>query len=402
MVSGASEPKRDAYSTDGSKGSVGVDFKVHQFKGYAELPERYAPLLEQASGKGFFHSQPWFEFLMKYYWDDSELFLYAVEDATGRPLLLVPLQLNKFDGAVPSANTIASVGHMENFSVMCLLFNPALDEQRLPVLTTLFRTLKSQSSPTIDVLRLWPVATGSELDKLVGKALKNARYSVQRYANSFNRFEDTAGLGFDEYFAKRNSKYRYNVRTRERNLEKEGNLETNIYTGDNSPEDLQRGTDEYTLGTVESWQSSASLASRHMMILIRLAAREGCLRLGVLKLDGRPIAGQFWLVSGGSAHCMRQAYHEDYKKLAPGIVLTKHMLAHVLDEDHVDAIDFGMGTEDYKEKWMSESRDYSGFMAFDRGTPRGLAFAIQHIIGRPVKRLLARAVRSVLRRLLKR
>ncbi len=379
-----------------------MDYRVHYFQSYSELPESYAPLLEQAVEKGFFHSQPWFEFLLEHMWKDSKLLLCAVEDATGQPLLLAPLRQTELDGAVPFAKTLASIGHAENFSVMCLLFSPALAEQDfVQVLTALFQASRSprngQNPPAIDVLRLWPVETGSELERLVGKALVKSGFWVQRYANSFNRFEDTTGLSFDEYFTKRSSNHRYNVRRRQRNLEKAGSLEINIHTGDGTPEELRQSIDDYILGTVESWQSPASMASRHMLNLIRLAAREGCLRLGVLKLDGRPIAGQFWLVSGGVAHCMRLAYHEDYKKLAPGVVLTSHMLAHVLDEDHVKKVDFGLGEEDYKEKWMKNSRDYLGFMAFNPRTPRGLFFATKHIVGQPVKRFLLRALRLMLR-----
>ncbi len=379
-----------------------MDYRVHYFQNYSELPESYAPLLEQAVGKGFFHSQPWFEFLLEHMWEDSKLLLCAVEDATGRPLLLAPLRQTELDGAVPFAKTVASLGHAENFSVMCLLFTPTLAEQDfVQVLTALFQASRSpgkgQYPPVVDVLRLWPVETDLELAQLVGKALTNSGFWVQPYANSFNRFEDTTGLSFDEYFAERSSNHRYNVRRRQRNLEKAGSLEINIHTGDGSPEELRQGIDDYILGTVESWQSPASMASRHMLNLIRLAAREGCLRLGVLKLDGRPVAGQFWLVSGGVAHCMRLAYHEDYKKLAPGVVLTSHMLAHVLDEDHVKKVDFGLGEEDYKEKWMKNSRDYLGFMAFNPRTPRGLFFATKHIVGQPVKRFLLRVLRLMLR-----
>jgi len=382
-----------------------MDYRVHYFRSYSELPESYAPLLEQAAEKGFFHSQPWFEFVMEYMWEDSELRLYVVEDAVGQPLLLAPLHLTELDGAVPYAKTLASIGHKENFSVLCLLFNPSINEYRHQVLTALFKALrypeKGQNPPAIDVLRLWPVETGSELAELVERSLVNSGFWVQPYSNSFNRFEDTTGLSFEEYFAKRSSNQRYNVRRRQRNLEKAGTLEVNIYTGDISPEELQRGIDEYILATIESWKSPESMVSRSTLQLMRLVAREGCMRLGVLKLDGRPVAGQFWLVSGGVAHCMRLAYHEDYKKLAPGVVLTSHMLAHVLDEDHVDKIDFGLGEEDYKQKWMKNSRDYSGFMAFNPRTPRGVFCATKHIVGQPVKRFLLRALRLILRPLLR-
>ncbi len=374
-----------------------MDYKVHHFRSYSELPESYAPLLEVAVGKGFFHGASWFDYLMEHLWDDSEFRLYTVEDATGQPLLLVPLRLTELDGAVPYAQTVASVAHLENFTVMSLFFGAVAKEHRLLVLTALFQALRDQTALKVDVLRLWPVETGSELDKFVGQALLNSGFWVQCYDNSFNRFEDTKGLSFEAYFAGRSSNHRYNVRRRQRNLEKAGKVEVDIYSGDASQMELQRGIEGYILGTVESWQSSSSMVSRQMLSMIRLAAQSGCVRLGVIKLDGRCIAGQFWLVSSGIAHCMRLAYHADYKKLAPGVVLTSHMLAHVLDEDHVGEIDFGLGEDDYKEKWMKNSRDYSGFMVFNPSTRRGLFFAAKHIVGRPVKRFLLRALHVLLK-----
>jgi hypothetical protein len=377
------------------------DLSIHYYKDFAELPESFAPILEHAEKTGFFHTQPWFEFLMEYVWEHDELRLYTVEDAAGRPLLLAPLRMTELDGAVPFAKTLASIGHQENFSVLCLLFNPLGDMTPLAVLTGFFRALREpESNPdayAIDVLRLWPVEADSDLAGLIGRALKESGYRVQSYANSFNRYEDTAGLGFEDYFASRSSNHRYNVRRRQRKMEKDGELKIDIYAEAMSPEELQQGIDDYVLGTVECWQSPASLSSRPMLNLIRLAAQQGCLRLGVLKFNGRPIAGQFWIVSGGVAHCMRLAYNEDYKKQAPGVVLTGHILEHVLDKDHVEKIDFGLGDEEYKEKWMKDSRGYFGFMAFNSATPRGAFFAVKHIVGQPVKRFLARIIRFVLR-----
>jgi hypothetical protein len=374
---------------------------VRYYKSYSELPESFSPLLEQANEKGFFHTQPWFQFLLEHMWESDELRLYTVEDASGLPLLLAPLRLTIFDGAVPYAKTLASIGHKENYSVLCLLFNPAVDIPPLQVLTTLFEAIrhpKRYDQPhAVDVLRLWPVAAESELAALVGQALRKSGYWVQPYANSFNRFENTSGLSFDEYFNKRTSKQRYNVKNRVKKLEETGTLDISFYTGDGPQEELQRGIDGYVLGTVESWKSPASMASRSMLKLIRLAAEEGCLRLAVMKLEERPVAAQFWIVAGGVAHSMRVGYNEDYKKMALGTVLTKHTLEYLLDRDKVDEIDFGYGNETYKKVWMKDSRDYSGFIAFNPATPRGVFFAAKHIVGQPVKRFIARVLRLILR-----
>jgi Acetyltransferase (GNAT) domain len=370
--------------------------RLQCFDSYAQLPGRYDSLLGKAGEKGFFHSHSWFEFLMQSEWEGSLLRLYGVEDDGGQPLLLAPLRLTELDGAVPYARTLASIGHTENYSVLSLVFDPVLDKAQChTVLTALFDFFRS-SQPAVDVLRLWPVETGSALAKELGQALREGGFWVQAYNNSFNRYEHTAGVDWEGYLAGRSANQRYNIRRRKRNLENSGDLELDIYTGEHSAEELRSGMDDYIIATVECWKGPNSLVSKPMLDLIRLAASENCLRLGVLKYNDRPIAGQFWIVAGGVAHCMRLAYHEDYKKQAPGVVLTAHMLAHLLDEDRVATIDFGIGDEEAKEKWMRNSRDYAGFMAFNPRTPLGVIFAAKHIVGQRLKSILKSIVKALM------
>jgi Acetyltransferase (GNAT) domain len=374
---------------------------IRCFNSYQELPEHYADVLSVAASKGFFYEQPWFEFLMKgYYAEDSELYLYSVEDSESHsPLLLVPMRFTQIDGAVHGAKTLSTVGHMENFSLLSVVFADTIKSQndRQDVLETLFnlfkRGLSQLEHPKIDVLRLWPVDVGGELEAIVHGALKQSGFLVQQYENSFNQYENTSGLSYDEYFEKRSSNHRYNVRRRQRNLEKSGKVEFCFYS-DGAGEDIFRKCmDGYILSSVESWKSPESMTSRGILDLIKLTAELGHLRLGVIFLDGRPMAAQFWIVSGGVGHCMRLAYDEAYKKDAPGVVLTHFIMEYLLNTDHVNAVDFGYGDDEYKSKWMKDSRHYAGFMAFNPKTILGLFFGTKHIVGRKVKRILRKITR---------
>jgi hypothetical protein len=205
------------------------------------------------------------------------------------------------------------------------LFSPSILQ---PVLNKAVRSpSRRDKNPAIDIMRLSPVEGGSELERLVHEALRRAGFLVQLYSNPINRFEYVAGLSFEDYLASRSSNRRYNIRRRQRKMEKAGRLQIDLYADDTPQEALQQGLDDFVLATAESWKSPASLVSRPALQLMRLAASEGALRMGVLKFDGRPIAGQFWVVAGGIGHCMRRAYHEDFKKWGAGVVLTAHMLA---------------------------------------------------------------------------
>lgn len=373
-------------------------YEIRHFTSFRDLPASYALVLAESRKAGLFFAPGWFAYLLRHVFDEQERFrLYAVEErGTGRPLLLAPLCLAGAGGAAGMRGA-ASVSHPENFAEFALAFDPDLQDRR-PVLAALFRHLKAGDAAAgelpCDIVRLWPVEEGSPLGGLVHAALRDAGFWVQRYLNSYNRFEVTQGSDYATYFANRSANLRYSVRRRQRGLVKAGQVETTLYC---EPAGLDQGVADYFTVALASWKAPPTMVGKDSLELIHLAAEEGCLRLGILRLDGKPVAAQCWIVSGGVAHCARLAYDEACKHLAPGVVLTDFMIAHVVDRDRVARIDFGYGTEDYKGGWMKSARDYFGFMAFNPATRRGLLLALRHILGQPVKRAAKACVRFLLR-----
>lgn len=369
-------------------------YRVRQFRDFADLPGSYRSLLDgDIERHGVFREPEWFEYLMRNFFETDELRLYGVEEAdSGRPHLLAPLCYSTRDRAVRKGHMIGSISHPENYTTAGLVFDPAV-EQPVRELELLFRHFRSASADghpqRFDAIRIWPVELDSALGDTIHQALRGAGFFVQSYANSFNRYEGTTGLSYEAYFAQRSANMRYNVRRRQRALEKTGRLELILAT---SPADLESSLSDYIAVSRASWKIPASMFGLETLQLMHLCARKGCLRLGILRLDGKPAAAQFWIVSGGTAHCARLAYDEAYKKLAVGVVLTNFMIAHVLDHDRVNKLDYGYGRDEYKRGWMKDAREYYGFMAFNPSTPVGRLSAIRHIQGRWVKRLIKRGL----------
>lgn len=94
-----------------------------------------------------------------------------------------------------------------------------------------------------------------------------------------------------------------------------------------------------------------------------------------------PVSTQFWIIAGGIAHCVRLAYDKAWAKKAVGNVHTNMILRHLLDEDHVDGLSFGYGSETSKAKWMREHRILYGLMAFNPYTRAGLRYGLKNILG---------------------
>lgn len=369
-------------------------YRVRVYREYSALPPHYAQLLDAPNARTFFERREWFEFLLEEVYEDDQLMaLYAVEDAqSGRLHMFVPMRYTVVDAAARGADTVASLGHMENYAPACFLIARDFEGCRRELMHALFAHLRSAQADSVparaDVIRLWPFEVGSALGQDVHAALKSAGFLIQHYANSHNTYEDCAGLSFEQYMARRSSNHRYNSRRRRRNLEKEGDLEFVMVTDDSDPQLYERAIDDYILVSVHSWKPVGTTVSTPIIGLIHIAARLGCLRLAILRLDGKPIAAQFWLVSGGVASMMRPNYHGDYRKFSPGVVLTSLAIEHLLDVDQVESLDFGYGDDEYKGKWVGSYRSYEGIMAFNPKTFLGLLNAAKHILGRKVKRLL--------------
>ena len=370
-------------------------YRVRQFSDFTRLPASYRALLDgEIERLGLFREPEWFEYLMRnVFVETDELRLYGLEEVdSGRPLLLAPLRYSTSDYAVNKGHVIASISHPENYTTAALVFDPAV-ENPVAVLEALFRHFRSASPvghpQRFDAVRIWPVELDSAQGDTIHQALRRAGFIVQSYANSFNRYEDTTGLSHEAYFAQRSANMRYNVRRRQRALERTASLELILAT---SLAELESALPDYMSVSRASWKSPASMLGLEMLQLMYLCAGKGYLRLGILRLDGRPAAVQFWIVSGGTAHCARLAYGETYKKLAVGVVLTNFMIAHVLDHDRVNKLDYGYGRDEYKRGWMRNAREYYGFIAFNSSTAIGRLSAMRHIQGRWVKRLIKRGL----------
>ena len=91
----------------------------------------------------------------------------------------------------------------------------------------------------------------------------------------------------------------------------------------------------------------------------------------------------------GTAYIFKLAYHEDYKGLSPGTVLTAHMMQRVIEEDGIARIDYLSGDDAYKADWMSVRKEQYGLAAYNPRTPAGLALLAGHTLKQLAKKLRA-------------
>lgn len=79
----------------------------------------------------------------------------------------------------------------------------------------------------------------------------------------------------------------------------------------------------------------------------------GTFRMGLARIDGAPVAAQYWTVEDGTAFIHKLAHVEDSLKASPGTLLSAALFRHVIEVDGVKRVDFGTGNDGYKRDWMN-------------------------------------------------
>lgn len=104
----------------------------------------------------------------------------------------------------------------------------------------------------------------------------------------------------------------------------------------------------------------------------RLAAREGMLRLSLLRLDGAVIAAQLDIESGGRLWGQKMGADERWAKYGPGILSNHELLRWASDRGLTHLEHLGM-EEDWQRRWPHEVRELGTFRFYPRRATAALA-----------------------------
>ena len=207
--------------------------------------------------------------------------------------------------------------------------------------------------------------------------LRRAGVFAQRFDHFGNWHEPVAGCGWAAYLGARPGELRTTVGRKLKRAERDARLEV-VRGGERLEPAIAAFEAVYSV----SWKQPEPFPEFNPA-LIRAAAAQGALRLGVLWVGERPAAVQFWVVADGCATVLKLAHDEAFKPLSPGTVLTAMMVRSLLDEEHVEDLDFGRGDDPYKAAWTTRRRQRIGLILMN---PRRIGGLLA--LGRSVARRL--------------
>ena len=172
---------------------------------------------------------------------------------------------------------------------------------------------------------------------------------------------------FDQYFSTLSSRLKNTVTRKTRQFNKLEGARLEVVT---TAQQLDKAIDAFQLIYTLSWKEEETYPE-FISGLIKVAAEQGGLRLGLAYLQDKPIAAQLWIVADNTAYIYKLAYDESYKPLSVGSILTAKLMRHVIDVDKVACVDYLSGDDAYKKDWMSHRRERWGVKAFNSSTWRG-------------------------------
>ncbi len=214
------------------------------------------------------------------------------------------------------------------------------------------------------------------------ESLTAQRFLVNKYFQYENYFVNTKNIGFDDYYNSRPSRARNTIKRKSKKLQRQ--KETRIEIFSNFDRNV---VNDYMSVYARSWKNEEKYPN-FIPELCRVASRLGLLRLGILFVDNVPAASQIWLLSGRKAIIYKLAYDEAFKEFSVGSILTKEIVKYVLENDKVEEIDYGVGSEPYKKDWMDSTRTLIGIEAFNTRTLVGRARALRWSLSRLFKKFL--------------
>ena len=212
-------------------------------------------------------------------------------------------------------------------------------------------------------------------DPMLSVLRATGRRRIER-AISWQPWVDTSSGDFDAYLAGLSRKHRKEAGRLRRKLEAAGELTFEF--ADGRDERLGRLLEEGFAIEGSGWKTENGTAINSLedarvfyTALARWAADRGFLRLAFLRLDGRPLAFDYCIESGGSFYALKGGFDVEHRNLGPGVVLTHESLKRAFESEATYTYEFLGTSDEYKMQWTSETRERIRFQLFSR-SPVGL------------------------------
>jgi CelD/BcsL family acetyltransferase involved in cellulose biosynthesis len=199
-------------------------------------------------------------------------------------------------------------------------------------------------------------------------------HGMLRFASCYTRRRLSFAGSFEQYTKKWSSRSRGNLRRRVRDFAQRTGASPPLVRRFAAPDEIDALLAAIDAVVRRSYQSAllGSKVDEHFAALARDLAAGGRLVAHVLYDGERPVAYTFMSAQGRELLLLRLAYDDEYRALAPGMVLLLAVLEELFGEGRWALLDFGEGDAEYKTFLATDSA-LCAELFYLRFTPRNLA-----------------------------
>ncbi len=331
---------------------------------------REAAIGDLAPRHHLFDRDDWFALLHRHVAPDREaLTLSAADGGATLSLRLLRDTLAPFDRRLPG--TITSLAHWYSFAWRPIWTGAPDAAARRRMAREVAATIKGQAHHAV----LCPVPSDDGSADVLADGLRAAGWTVSVEPTSHNHWLDTQGRSFAEWWAERPGALRSTVKRKGA----KGLVAIDILDHFD-PAAWSAFEQVYA----QSWKPAES----HPALLREWAEAQGAagtLRLGIARIDGEPVAAQFWTLDDGVAYIHKLAHVQGHDALSPGTLLSHALFRHAF-EAGATRIDFGTGDDAYKRDWMESAAPLMTITALDPHAPRAWPLLLRRLAKRVASR----------------
>ncbi|TXH27076.1 MAG: GNAT family N-acetyltransferase [Elusimicrobia bacterium] len=315
-------------------------------------------------------SADWFTLLQREVFPDDPGVRFYLTGEKQQPRVILPVRLTQ-SGQRQTMESLSNY-YTALYAPMLSREGDLLDLQDLVAAAT-------REHPNLQVMRFAPMDPEATAYPALINALRANNWVPFGYFCFGNWYLRVNGT-WSDYLQQRSAAHRSAIRRRCRRFKADGGTLRMVTTA----QGIDEAVTEFESIYLASWKRPEPYPD-FVPALIRCLAATGKLRLGLARLGEQTIAAQLWFVDGAKASIYKVAYHEQFASYSPGTVLTAHLMQHVIDVDRVKKVDFLIGDDEYKHRWMSHRRERWGIVAYNPATLPGLALFFREVCGRLAK-----------------
>lgn len=239
-------------------------------------------------------------------------------------------------------NRRTAIANWYSFSYRPIYMGNPDEAMRRRLLHAIAQDLRGQAA-RID---LYPIVDEDALVSTLLDAFRDAGWMAVARPLGVNHYLRLNGRSFAQYWADRPGTLRGTVKRKARGNPLRYEIHHHL---------TEALWEDYVAVYRRSWKpAEPNLDFLHA--IARQESHAGTLRLGFARLEGEPIATQFWTVENGVALIHKLAHDRASDRVSPGTLLSHFMFRAIIEGDRVTTIDYGTGNNPYKAEWMELQR----------------------------------------------